>query len=545
MSGSAKGEAPGKIGMANAVSEARSTDRRKDEFFPWLALVPLALIPAAGASSDNVALLIILMEGILFFFGARRPLWLLAALLVPELTIPNYLFSFGGFTVSNRLLLTVGIVIVILPHLTSGEWFSSRTRRVVLLALAFFVVAWVANVIGSDFGSAVKFGRFLTTGILSLLLVPAVVRTERDARDLAAVCLVLGAASALAAVLQHYSDTLAVPVLQAVPHAGEPLDFYDWGGRVLGLAESPIYLTSSLLLLLFPAMGVVLIGGLQLQPRRIVAVAVLLMLVALYFSFTRSWVYAVGLGIVPFLFLYKGRYSRELWALVILSAVSFVFWTEFRENRYSQGANEDSSASGRLVLWEIGLNIALDNPLIGVGHRRFTELSPGYASEVSEETLSRQDAAYVIGRYEPHNDFLNIWLSFGTGGLLLYGAILYLSAKNYLLAYAQVKSPFLKGLALGGLGALLAFMVNSSLHNLLDNTLTVWLLAGLSLALANIAVPEGDRVAAPGPRRRRRPPRGRIRLPGLGRLPRPQLKPAANTGATFISDVPRGSDVVR
>src|SRR3972149_4191815 len=135
--------------MANAVSEARSTDRRKDDFFPWLALVPLALIPAAGASSDNVALLIILMEGILFFFGARRPLWLLAALLVPELTIPNYLFSFGGFTVSNRLLLTVGIVIVILPHLTSGEWFSSRTRRVVLLALAFFVVAWVANVIGS------------------------------------------------------------------------------------------------------------------------------------------------------------------------------------------------------------------------------------------------------------------------------------------------------------------------------------------------------------------------------------------------------------
>src|SRR3972149_6263213 len=193
--------------MANAVSEARSTDRRKDEFFPWLALVPLALIPAAGASSDNVALLIILMEGILFIFG--------------------------GFAVSNRLLLTVGIVIVILPHLTSGEWFSSRTRRVVLLALAFFVVAWVANVIGSDFGSAVKFGRFLTTGILSLLLVPAVVRTGRDARDLAAVCLVLGAASALAAVLQHYSDTLAVPVLQAVPHAGEPLDFYDWGGRVL------------------------------------------------------------------------------------------------------------------------------------------------------------------------------------------------------------------------------------------------------------------------------------------------------------------------
>jgi hypothetical protein len=45
----------------------------------------------------------------------------------------------------------------------------------------------------------------------------------------------------------------------------------------------------------------------------------------------------------------------------------------------------------------------------------------------------------------------------------------------------------MKGLALGSAGALLAFAVNSSFHNLLDSTLTLWLLAGFSAALANIA----------------------------------------------------------
>jgi O-antigen ligase len=162
-------------------------------------------------------------------------------------------------------------------------------------------------------------------------------------------------------------------------------------------------------------------------------------------------------------------------------------WTGYQGNRYTLGADEDSSASGRYVLWEIGLQVALDNPILGVGHNVFTTLAPDYADEIDSETLERQKAAEVIGVYEPHNDFLNVWLSFGTIGLLLYLAIFYLTGKNFLSAFNTSESPLIKGLALGSAGALLAFAVNSSFHNLLDSTLTLWLLAGFSVALANIA----------------------------------------------------------
>ena len=68
--------------------------------------------------------------------------------------------------------------------------------------------------------------------------------------------------------------------------------------------------------------------------------------------------------------------------------------------------------------------------------------------------------------------------------------------KNYVEAFFRTNEPLLKGLALGGLGAVLAFGVNSFFHNLFDSTLMIWLLAGLSLAISKV-------VLAKSPRRRR------------------------------------------
>jgi O-antigen ligase len=123
-----------------------------------------------------------------------------------------------------------------------------------------------------------------------------------------------------------------------------------------------------------------------------------------------------------------------------------------------------------------------------VGHNRFLELSPEYASKIDPSLLERQGAGSALGRYQPHNDYLNVWLSFGTGALVLYLALFVLSIKNYLEVFFKTSEPLLKGLALGGLGALLAFGVNSGFHNLFDSTLTVWLLAGLSLVLTKLVM---------------------------------------------------------
>jgi O-antigen ligase len=315
-------------------------------------------------------------------------------------------------------------------------------------------------------------------------------------RDLSLVVLLVSAVSAFVAVLQHYSQFTGAPLYQAVPHPGMAGDTFDsWGGRALGLAENPIYITNSLLFFAMFLLGVVLLGNLEPRLRLFFAAILAMTAAALFFSYTRSWVYSAAVALLAMTLVYRGRYSREFCLLVILVGGAFFYYSDAQSNRYT--SNSDSSAATRPVLWSAALDIALGHPYLGVGHNKFLELSPEYASRIDRSLLERKDAGSALGHYEPHNDYLNVWLSFGTGGLVLYLALFVLSAKNYLEAFFWTNEPLLKGLALGGLGALLAFGVNSAFHNLFDSTLTVWLLAGFSLALTKLVMA--------GPSRQQRP----------------------------------------
>ena len=471
------------------IALSRHQTKGQEGAFPWVALLPLALIPVFGNSAGGLQLILLMVQWFLFVLGMRRPVWILAALMVSELTILNYIYEFGGFEISNRLVLTLASVPVVLPHVLQRPDLGPKAKSMILVALGFFLVATFANFVYSDAGYVLKFSRFLITGLIALVLAPAVVNNREDVRDLSLVVLVVGAASAFVAVLQHYSQFTDVPLYQAIPHLGAgPDTFASWNGRAVGLTENPIYVTTSLLFFAMFLLGVVLLGS--LEPRlRLLFTAILAMTVAaLFFSYTRSWVYSAGLGVAAMVLLYRGRYSREFVILMILAGAVFLYWSDAQNNRYTQDASSDSSAATRPVLWEAGLNIALDHPYLGVGHDKFLEVSPDYASRIGRSALERQGAASALGRYQPHNDFLNVWLSWGTGALVLYLALFVLSIQNYLEVFFRTTEPLLKGLALGGIGAVLAFGANSFFHNLFDSTLTLWLLAGLSLALAKLVL---------------------------------------------------------
>ena len=474
--------------------QAKARAKAQEGGFPWLALLPLALIPLFGTSPEGLQRILLTVQFVFFFMGVRRPVWILAALMVSELTIANYMYEFGSFRISNRLILTMASIPVVLPHVVQRPDLGPRTRSMLLAALGFFLVATFANFIAADAGYVFKFSRFLITGLIALVLVPAVVYSRDDLRDLSLVVLIISTVSVSVAVLQHYSQFTDAPLYQAVPHAGlEGDNFESWGGRSLGLAENPIYITNTLLFFAMFLLGVVLLGNLEPRLRFVFTAILMVTVAALFFSYTRSWVYSAGVGLLSMVLVYRGRYSRELWLLVILAGGAFFYYSDHQSNRYTQSASSDSSAATRPVLWEAGLNIALDNPILGVGHNRFLELSPEYASKIDPSLLERQGAGSALGRYQPHNDYLNVWLSFGTGALVLYLALFVLSIKNYLEVFFKTSEPLLKGLALGGLGALLAFGVNSGFHNLFDSTLTVWLLAGFSLALTKLVMADPSR----------------------------------------------------
>jgi putative inorganic carbon (HCO3(-)) transporter len=477
---------------------SRPQSRAREGSFPWLALLPLALIPVFGTSPEGLQRLLLLVQWSFFVMGVRRPVFLLAALIVSEMTIVNYLVEFGGLAISNRLILTLASIPVVLPHVLRRPDLGPRARSMVLVALGFFLIATFANLVASDFTYVLKFSRFLITGLIALVLAPAVVNSRDDVRDLSLVVLVVGTVSVLVAILQHYSQFTAAPLYEAVPHAATgPYNFETWGGRALGLTENPIYITTSLLFMAMFLLGVVLLGNLEPRVRLLFTTILMATVAALFFSYTRSWVYSAALGLLVMGLIYRGRYSREFVLLMILVGGAFFYWSDAQNNRYTLNTGDDPSAATRPVLWETGLNIALDNPILGVGHNKFRALSPEYAAKLDRSLLERQDAVSAVGQYEPHNDYLNIWLSFGTGALVLYLWLFVLTIKNYVEAFSRTSEPLLKGLALGGLGAVLAFAVNSFFHNLFDSTLMVWLLAGLSLALSKVVLADSSRRQRP------------------------------------------------
>ena len=108
----------------------------------------------------------------------------------------------------------------------------------------------------------------------------------------------------------------------------------------------------------------------------------------------------------------------------------------------------------------------------------FLELSPEYASSISRSVRENQDAVGALGNTQPHNDFLNVWLSFGTMAFAVFVALFVLIGRAFLEGIRRTPDPVLKGIGAGGLGALVAFAANSAFHNFFDSTLTLWLRGG-------------------------------------------------------------------
>jgi len=462
---------------AKAIAEAPSKG------FPWIALLPLALIPLFGASAGGMDRLLLVMEGIFLFLGARRGVWVLGAIIVSEFTIGNYMYVFGeSFWISSRLVIVMASIPIVAPHIIRRPDLGPATRGMMVMALSFVALTTLANTVYADSGYVFQFFRYIVTGVTVLALIPALVTSRDDLRELGMVALTVAVVSASVAILQHYHYKGA-PIYQGVPHTGAISRFESWEGRSLGLSESPVYLSNVLMVMLFLVMGVLISANVSTKTRQVLLAALVLLALGLYLTYTRSWSYSAALALLPIVLIYRGRYRREFWLLAIMAAAAFLYYSDYQGSRYTLGPGSEDSAAARPVLWSAGLNIAMDHPFLGVGHNAFLELSPEYAS--SAEPADGEGS--VLGVYTPHNDFLNVWLSFGIVALILYLTVIVLSVKNFVEAYFRASDSLLKGVALGGMAAMIAFEASSFFHNYFDSTLTLWLLAGLSLAVVKLA----------------------------------------------------------
>jgi O-antigen ligase len=174
------------------------------------------------------------------------------------------------------------------------------------------------------------------------------------------------------------------------------------------------------------------------------------------------------------------------------------------DTRLLAGAEEDSSAASHVAIGQVAIAIALDNPLLGIGHEHFEELAPSYMSVVSVGAgpQAQKEGQEAIGAFRPHNDFLEVWTSWGVIALAAYVAVM-LGAFANCVGTARSSDPLIRGLGVGCAAGIVAYAVNSSFHNYLDSSVMLWAFAGFSVVLARLANQVTDRRTAlrPGLRR--------------------------------------------
>jgi len=457
-----------------------------------LVLIVLGAVALWVVNPLSPTTLVLLVVAVLFLMGLRKPVWAMAAILISQLTITSYMWNAPtGTAISLRLALLVALGLLL--------WYRSSTckiefgpgfKRVMIPAMVLIAMSLVSNLINSGGDFAFRDFRNMAVGLMIVAFIPAVVSGVKDLKLLSLVTLVGITASAALGVLQYY-NLMGAGGKTVID--GFLLRWQD-GIRVPGMAETELELAYVV------STAIVVLLALYLLKRRSGANWELLMPVpllglALYFTYTRSAILAAILGMAALVILLRTHVRWQYIVAASLLLVMLVSWTGVLEGNYLGGRSEgaqDESAFSRKIVWQAGLSIAVDNPILGIGGDQFAAVSPRYQGAVDPELIEWEASRYwghrSLGNTAVHNDFLNVLVSYGVIALVAYLWLYMVVARNLFESYKSSRSRFIRGLALGLAAALVVYVVNAFYHNCFATIPLFWVLVGLSVAVAKLAL---------------------------------------------------------
>jgi O-antigen ligase len=453
-------------------------------------LAILGLVMLWRFSPVSLVTVVLLAVAVLFLFGLKRPAWAMAALLASELTLTSYMVNTPfGFTISLRLLLLVLIALLLWHSLAQKEvTLGPGARRVLIPVLIFFGLSVVANLVGSGFSETFSNFRNLGVGVLIIVFLPLMVRNLEDLRILCLVVFIGMTVSSVIAIMQHY-QILGMGEATLIPGAITAEE-----GRVPGISEGALYLSFTLPVAALALLGTFLTKGNNTGTKWLLGASFLLMGLALYFTYTRSALLALGFGLLALPLFLKTRIKWSTTIVAFLLIILLIEMTGVMESQFLGGrgqAEQESSTYERKVLWQAGMAIALDNPILGIGAGQFRAVSPQYTSSVDPELIRIQETYWeyrTLGGQDPHNDFLMVWVSYGTPALVVYLWILIAVLQNLYHAYRKSNQRFIKGLSIGLAAGLIAYIANAFFHNCIAAMPLFWILAGFSIATVKLAL---------------------------------------------------------
>ena len=436
-----------------------------------LAVVLSQVLPTPPGSTLPSWLLGIALGSFVLALNSRA--WVLAPLLVAEMSSASYVLPQFGW--SLRLVVVLGGIVLAAPTILREGLADPWLARLLKPAGILVAVATLIDFTTSSSSYTIQYLRYQVELVLVMILVAVVVRSARDAQALAALAFGIGLVSAAAAIPQHYGVRLPfVPV--------------DPEGRSVGLADSPVSLALQMLFVLAPLLGVLACGPWRRDRRRLLLVlAALLLTVGLYLSQTRSGLLGLTAGVLAIGVCLHGQRRRAVLAFVGMAVVMFFGLQTMGliNARYSLTASDNGSSAQHQALLDVGLQVVQNNPITGIGHANFQSVGADFAGGSGISTVSTTSGAALVD--PPHNDFLYVWVSWGIVAFIAYVAMFALAIKNCLVA-VRAADTRIRALAIGCVGGLVAYGVQSAFHNALDGSSVLWIYLGLSVALARLAI---------------------------------------------------------
>jgi O-antigen ligase len=453
-----------------------------------IVLAILATVVVWAFSPFSLVTVALLAVAVIFLFGLKRPVWAMAALLVSQLTVTSYMVATPfGFSISLRLLLLVLTLIIILPHLfVRGQTkLGTKAKPVLIPAIVLTVISVVANIVNVGFSLAFADLRNILVGLLIVILMPLVTKNLKDLKILCAVAFTGMVASATIGVMQHF-NILGMQQQFLDPKYTDIL-------RVPGMAESELELSFTLPIAVLAVLGTFLANGIKNSNRTLMLLSLPVMGLALYFTYTRSAFIALLIGLAAFVIFLKTRTRGEIVLVSSIVAVGLISVFGILEGQYLGGRQEveqEESTISRQIVWQAGMGIVADYPILGIGADQFKTVSPRYASKVDPALLQWEKERYwsyqSLGNIAPHNDFLMVWVSYGTLALAAYLWLLFAMLRNFLYYYRASNVRFIRGLSVGLAAGVIVYGANAFYHNVFSTMPLFWILAGLSIAIAKV-----------------------------------------------------------
>lgn len=166
--------------------------------------------------------------------------------------------------------------------------------------------------------------------------------------------------------------------------------------------------------------------------------------------------------------------------LIVVPVLPDAFWTRMN-TIHTHGQEQDVSALGRLHFWDVALNMAAANPLVGVGFNGFNK---------SYDSFDTSDGAFGRQR-SVHSSYLGVLAELGYPGLILFVTILGCSfttcGQVRRLASRNEVPVDLGNAALALESSLIAYVITSAFLASQYNEM-VWHFIGLTVALRQIAI---------------------------------------------------------